>query len=123
MAAWRKVPEELAARFDAALPDADDVVRKRMFGCPAAFVNGNMFAGLQEERLIVRIPDEAEKRPCVIMGRRMKQYAMFSEALALAPKAMSRWLERGYAYTRALPAKSVATRRASISKTRPRARK
>jgi len=123
MADWKKVPPELATRFDAALPEADDVVRKQMFGCPAAFVNGNMFAGLQEDRLIVRIPDEAEKRSCVIMGRRMKQYAMFSEALGLAPKAMARWLERGYAYTRALPAKPVAKKRVSISRTRGTSRK
>ncbi len=123
MADWKKVPAELAARFDAALPAADDVVRKQMFGCPAAFVNGNMFAGLQEDRLIVRIPDEAEKRPCVILGRRMKQYAMFSDALGLAPKIMARWLERGYACTRELPAKPVAKKRKSISGTRATARK
>lgn len=76
-----------------------------MFGCPCAFVNGNMFAGLHEDRLLVRLPDEAPKRPAVIMGRTMKQYALFPGALALTPAAMAKWVERGYACTRALPAK------------------
>ena len=56
MATWKKVPAELAARFDAALPVVADVQRRKMFGCPAAFVNGNLFAGLHENRLMVRLP-------------------------------------------------------------------
>ena len=75
MSAWKKVPAELARRFEAALPEAEGVERRQMFGCPCAFVNGNMFAGLHEDRLILRIPDEATSRPCVMMGRTMKQYA------------------------------------------------
>lgn len=76
-----------------------------MFGCPCAFVNGNMFAGLQEDRLIVRLPGEAAGRPCVIMGRTMKQYAPFPEAVRLTPEAMAQWVQRGHAFTQALPAK------------------
>lgn len=62
MAQWKKVPPELSKRFDAALPAAADVQRRQMFGCPCAFVNGNMFAGLHENRLLVRAPEEAAKR-------------------------------------------------------------
>lgn len=105
MTDWKNVPPELAARFLAALPDAANVERRQMFGCPCAFVNGNMFAGLHEDRLIVRLPDEAAQRPCVIMGRTMKQYALFADALTLAPEAMAQWVQRGYAFTQALPAK------------------
>jgi hypothetical protein len=46
MNTWKKVFEELATRFDATLPKAADVERRKMFGCPAAFVTGNLFAGL-----------------------------------------------------------------------------
>jgi len=49
MTTWKKVPAELAAAFDAALPPAVDVERRKMFGCPTAFVNGNLFAGLHED--------------------------------------------------------------------------
>ena len=54
VSAWKKVPAELARRFEAALPEAEGVERRQMFGCPCAFVNGNMFAGLHEDRLILR---------------------------------------------------------------------
>ena len=111
MTEWKKVPPELATRFDAALPAAADVQRRQMFGCPCAFVNGNMFAGLHEDRLSVRVPDEAAKRPCVIMGRTMKEYALIPDALALAPEAMARWIERGYTFARALPPKAAKVRR------------
>ncbi len=77
-----------------------------MFGCPCAFVNGNMFAGLHEDRLIVRLPEEAPARPCVIMGRTMKQYALFPKAQELAPTQIAQWVERGYAFTRGLPPKA-----------------
>ena len=105
MTDWKNVPPELAARFLAALPDAANVERRQMFGCPCAFVNGNMFAGLHEDRLIVRLPDEAAQRPCVIMGRTMKQYALFPDAVRLTPTAMAQWVQRGHAFTSTLPAK------------------
>ena len=111
MTDWEKVTPELATRFLAALPDAANVERRQMFGCPCAFVNGNMFAGLHEDRLIVRLPEEAALRPCVIMGRTMKQYALFPDAAQLTPKAMAQWIRRGHAFTSTLPAKvkKVAT--------------
>lgn len=106
--AWKHVPAELAERFLAALPDEADVQRRQMFGCPCAFVNGNMFAGLHEDRLLVRLPDEAARRPAVIMGRTMKQYALFADALTLAPKPMAQWIRRAYDATRQLPPKVKA---------------
>ena len=118
---WQKVPAELAARFDAALPAAADVQRRQMFGCPCAFVNNNMFAGLHQDRLIVRAPDEAARRPCVIMGRTMKQYAMLADALALSPDAFADWVARGYRFTRALPPKVAKARRVATKRAvRPR---
>ena len=44
-----KSPPELVAAFAAAVPQAPGVVQKPMFGCPCAFVNGNMFTGLFEQ--------------------------------------------------------------------------
>ena len=105
MTAWKKVPAELARRFDDALPAAVDVERRQMFGCPCAFVNGNMFAGLHEDRLILRIPDEAANHPCVMMGRTMKQYAAIDHALKLDTHAFARWIERAWLHTRELPPK------------------
>lgn len=41
---WKKVDPALTAAFGLALNDID-CDHKTMFGCPVAFVNGNMFAG------------------------------------------------------------------------------
>lgn len=106
MTTWRKVPADLAATFDAALPPAADVERRRMFACPAAFVNGNLFAGLHEDRLMIRLPSEAAARPCVMMGRTMREYALFADALQMPPREMAAWIRQAYDFTRALPAKA-----------------
>ena len=113
---WKKVPADLVTRFDAALPEAADVQRRQMFGCPCAFVNGNMFAGLHEDRLMVRVPDEAAAYPAVILGRTMKEYALLPDALGLSAKAMSGWIERGYRYTRGLPPKLAKAKAAKSAK-------
>jgi len=105
MAIWKKVPADLTARFDAALPVAANVERRKMFGCPAAFVNGNLFAGLHEDRLMVRLPVEAPNRPCVIMGRTMKDYALFPDALEMADRDIAGWVGQAHAFTRALAPK------------------
>jgi len=117
MSAWKKVPAELARRFDEALPAADGVERRQMFGCPCAFVNGNMFAGLHEDRLILRIPDEAASRPCVMMGRTMKQYAAIDHALKLDAHALRQWIERAWAHTRELPPKVKRPRKKTSKST------
>ena len=49
-AEWVRVFEETSS----GLPGAE---RRKMFGYPAAFVNGNMFAGLHESGLVLRLPD------------------------------------------------------------------
>ena len=107
MAAWTNTSPELSTRFAAALPAAADVEQRKMFGCPCAFVNGNMFAGMAEERLIVRVPEAAAAHPCVLKGRTMKEYAAFTDATNLAPAAMARWIARGYDFARALPPKAI----------------
>ncbi len=110
---WKKVPPELITRFDAALPSGADVQRRQMFGCPCAFVNGNMFAGLHEDRLMVRVPDEAAAHPAVIMGKTMKEYALLPGAVGLSAKAFADWIERGYRYTRGLPPKVAKAAKAT----------
>ncbi len=102
---WKKVSEALAARFEECLPASPAVERRKMFGCPCAFVNGNMFAGLHEARLIVRVPEEAAARPFVVMGRTMREYAAIEDALERKPAELQKWIERAFAHARALPPK------------------
>src|SRR5216110_404226 len=56
--AWKKSPPELIAAFARVVPSGGGAERRPMFGYPAAFVNGNMFAGLHDDRVVLR-RDEA----------------------------------------------------------------
>ena len=59
---FEKSSPERIASFDAALPDDPRIQKKKMFGYPAAFVNGNFFAGLHEENVVMR-PKAAKLGP------------------------------------------------------------
>lgn len=109
---------ELVARFDALLPRAAGVERRRMFGCPCAFVNGNMFTGLHEQRLIVRL-GEAERaalltkpgtEPFAVTGRTMREYVAFARALEHTPRELSGWVKKALDFAQTLPPKNAAAR-------------
>ena len=69
---WRKAPAENVARFHEAVAAIDGVEVRNMFGFPAAFIGGNLTAGLHQESVIgstgaaahVRtLPPKAPKTP------------------------------------------------------------
>jgi hypothetical protein len=120
MATWKKSPPELIAAFDAALAGERGAERRQMFGYPCAFVNGHMAVGLHEHRVIARVPEEADKRPCIILGRRMKSYAAIDIDDALAPGAMKSWVARALGFTATMAPKIKKTSPAPAKKRRPR---
>ena len=115
MKKWERPSPELITRFDACLPKAAGVERRQMFGCPCAFVNGNMFAGLHEQRLIVRLAEadrtalarDADAGPFVPMGRTMREYMALEKPLARAPGDLSRWMKKALAFAQTLPPKAA----------------
>lgn len=85
-----------------------------MFGYPAVFVNGNMFAGLVRDKMILRLGmADVEKflelpgaTPFIAMGgRRMKQWVVVPAAMLKSQRALKPWLGRALAHARSLPAK------------------
>lgn len=103
----------MTARFDACLPREAGVERRQMFGCPCAFVNGNMFCGLHEQRVVLRLP-EAERAallaqpnagPFTVMGRTMREYVVIEDALERGPSEVVVWMLKALNYARSLPAK------------------
>ena len=64
MPTFRKSPPELVARFDELASLAGTADRKQMFGYPTCVLHGNMFMGLHEDSLILRLaePDRVEFR-------------------------------------------------------------
>ena len=116
MPKFTKTPPELVAAFDAAKPDDPRVARKTMFGYPAYFVNGNMFAFTFGPRIAVRV-DETRRAKMgssgaafeIMPGRPMKEYV---EVPASGTKgaALKRWFADGLAAADRLPAKTAAQR-------------
>jgi TfoX/Sxy family transcriptional regulator of competence genes len=121
---WRKAPDDLVARFAAALPDEPRIERRKMFGYPCAFVNGNLFTGLHQDSLIVRLPetDRAEAvdaygaQPFMPMpGRSMREYVVLPARIVADADALSTWLQRALQYALALPGKQKKSSRKTKS--------
>ena len=122
--AWRKAPESLVRLFHDSLPDDPRVEHRKMFGYPAAFTGGHLFAGLHQEDLILRLPpdDRAEAAAAVgarpfepMPGRAMREYVALAGAERFQPAQLAAWLQRSFAYARDLPPKPP---KASSSKVR-----
>ena len=109
---WKPASDEWVKAFDSALPD--DVERRKMFGYPAAFVNGNMACGLHQDGLVLRLGDD--DRAALIKeggvpfepmpGRVMREYVVAPQKLASKKADLKRWLERAVAHAAALPKKA-----------------
>ena len=55
---WEKSPDEMIELFDDALPDHPEIQRRKMFGYPSGFVNGNLFSGLYASSMCERFSEE-----------------------------------------------------------------
>jgi TfoX/Sxy family transcriptional regulator of competence genes len=116
---------DLVTRFDACLPKAPGVGRRQLFGCPCAFVNGNMFTGLHEQRLIVRLGDNDRAallnkpgtEPFSVMGRTMREYVAFAAALEHTRRELSTWMKKALGYASVLPPKATSARSAAAAST------
>jgi TfoX/Sxy family transcriptional regulator of competence genes len=116
---WQRASDELAELLYGVLPDAGAVKRRKMFGYPCAFVNGNMFAGVHGSQLFLRFPDplyqqfvaETGAGPFEPMpGHAMKGYATLPPSLLADADALPRWVTRSFEAIAALPAKPPGAR-------------
>ena len=111
---WRKAPAELVARFHEAVAGIEGVEVRPMFGYPAAFVAGNLTAGLHKENVMVRLPEaEREERLAdgwsrfsPMPGRPMREYVAMPPEVSGDVTAMRHWIERAALYVRTLPPKA-----------------
>ena len=115
---WKKAAAALVELFDASLPRSASVERRQMFGCPCAFVNRNMFTGLHDTRLILRLPEaerarliaQAGAKPFVVMGRTMREYVVIDDAISRRPAEVADYMARALDYARSLPPKKKASK-------------
>ena len=114
----RKSPQELVAIFDEIVP-GPPVIKRKMFGYPAGFINGNLFMSLFEDSMILRLPGELRKeviqmhggKPFAPMaGHVMKEYVALPEGMLHDHERLSSWVGKALAYGESLQAKSGKNR-------------
>ncbi len=121
MSSWNKISPEQAERFAAALPKDSSLERAMMFGCPIAKVNGNMFAGVHNNEINVRL-GETERARCLelkdartfspMKGMEMKEYVVLPPVVAKDAKLLGSWIRKGFAFASSLPPKKKKPKKA-----------
>ena len=114
MPAFTKAPGEMVSLFEKAMKDFPMATQRKMFGYPAAFVNGNMFTGLFQEEMFLRLCDE--DRAAIrkeygtplfepMPGRPMRGYVVVPRYVLNSPRLLRAWLTKGMEYCKSLPPK------------------
>ena len=114
---WKKSPQGLVDLFAESLPDDPRIERRKMFGYPAIFVQGNMCAGLFGDGMFARLSPQARAalpgggRPFEPMpGRPMKDYALIPDDTLADEAALASALADAVAFTATLPPKQKQPR-------------
>jgi TfoX/Sxy family transcriptional regulator of competence genes len=124
----RPSPPELVSTFQAVVP-GPAVVTRKMFGFPAAFANGYMFAGLFEDQFIVRLSEHGRDELLADggslfqpRGRPMKEYLVVPPEIVADPRALSAWVKKALAYVKRLEPKRPKTPKKATKKKPPATR-
>jgi TfoX/Sxy family transcriptional regulator of competence genes len=97
--------------FERVVPAEPAIERRKMFGYPAAFTNGNMFAGLHEDRLVLRLGEDAiaeiKRRGATdfepMPGRAMKGWVVVPQAILARAALAEGWVTRAYRHVSEMP--------------------
>jgi TfoX/Sxy family transcriptional regulator of competence genes len=118
--AWTKVPKEHEELMDRILENVQDVVRRKMFGCPAYFVGTNMFAGAHQNDIILRLSDDDQDAMfdgkhitlfTPMQGRPMKSYVVVPPEILKSESELLKWALKARDYAATLPAKEKKPRK------------
>jgi TfoX/Sxy family transcriptional regulator of competence genes len=112
--AWKKSPEEALTFLSETLRDVE-CQSKQMFGYPVYFINNNMFIGVHQDDLFLRLASEDREeilasyegiRPFEPMpGRIMKEYVAIPEPLYRNKEIFTELLAKSIQYVSSLPPK------------------
>ena len=113
MPTWKPPSAEWVRVFGEVASGLSGAEQRKMFGYPAAFVNGNMFAGLHESGLVLRLPEpdreklgEAGARPFEPMpGRPMREYVVAPESFVSRSDEVRVWMRRAMTHASSLAPK------------------
>ena len=117
---WTKPPQWMIELFDASLGADPIIERRKMFGFPVAFVQGNMATGLFQDQVFLRLPEDAAAglAPFQPMpGRSMGKYVLAPEDLLDDEEGFAALIAQAIAYTATLPPKEKKPPKAKGRKT------
>jgi TfoX/Sxy family transcriptional regulator of competence genes len=122
--AMPKPSEEAKAAFTKLVPGEPVVTMRPMFGNLAAFVNGNMFAGLFGEDLFVRLSEDDGARVRrqggrdfePMPGRAMRGYVTVPSSWRSQPEGAKAWIKIALEQTRQMPPKAPAAKKPAAKK-------
>ncbi|MGH7947688.1 MAG: TfoX/Sxy family protein [Candidatus Binataceae bacterium] len=120
---WVKAPQPLIDLFESVVPGPPAEQRK-MFGYPACFANGNMFMGLYQHYMILRLPEPQRDELCKqgakpfepMPGRFMREYVTVPQSLLSNRAKLAAWARKSLEYGLLLPPK---TQRAKSKRAKP----
>ena len=111
---WIKAPEELKALLEGVMQDIE-CEKRPMFGYPAYFINKNMFIGLFQDKVFVRLSDQQladlrKKFPAIanlepMPGRPMKYYYTLPKDLYSDSRTFNKVIQGSVEFTRSLAPK------------------
>jgi len=114
MPKFAPAPEWITELFSNLMRDYPQAERRKMFGYPSAFVNGNMACGVFADRMMVRLSeaDQAKflKLPKAKLfeampGHPMKNYVEIPREMIRTRVELKKWVKKGMAYTETMPPK------------------
>ena len=122
MPKWRPAPAALIQQFGRAVEDLRAVEARKMFGYPAVFLNGNMFAGLFQDSVVLRLsaadrgtlPGATPFEP--MPGRPMREYVVAPASVVDSPAQFRTWIERARSFAASLPPKQAARKATKAGK-------
>lgn len=116
---WKPAPEQLVRAFEDAIRFVPNITQRKMFGYPAAFVGGYLFAGLFENSMVLKLPAESRstllKLPGAarfepVPGRTMGEFVVVPPSVVKNRVRLKPWLEAAYVYVKSFPPKTKKKR-------------
>ncbi len=114
-----KASEKMKEFFEAVAPEGPGVAKRKMFGYPCAFANGNMFVGLFGDDFFVRLPEDARNELINAGGRQlepspgrvMKEYVVVPGHILENVSLLNEWIRKSLDYALGLPPKEKKPRK------------
>ena len=113
--AFRQSPPALAEQFRKAMASYPEAQVRTVFGCPCAFIRGNMVTGLFGDEWFIRLPPE--QRPGLLRlkgahpfepmpGRPLREQVVLPASIVGSPAKMQAYIEKAVVHGRSLPPKA-----------------